>query len=107
MPNEFGALLKGLLLCTRCGCAMTPTHSTKQGKKRYCYYTCTGAQKRGWHTCPSKSIPAGAIERFVVEQIRCMGNDPVLLNDTIAAASFQGRSDVGELEANDPMADSG
>ena len=74
--NGFGAMLKGLLHCVPCGCAMTPAHSNKQGKKRYRYYTCTNAQKRGWHTCPSKSIPAGEIERFVVEQIRCVSNDP-------------------------------
>ena len=28
------------------------------------------AQKRGWHTCPSKSIPAAEIEQLVVEQIQ-------------------------------------
>src|SRR5581483_1833598 len=64
--NQFGALLKGLVRCAPCGCAMTPAHSTKKGGKRYRYYTCTAAQKKGWDTCPSKSIPAGEIERFVV-----------------------------------------
>ncbi len=72
----FGAMLKGLLHCVSCGCAMTLAQSNKQGKKRYRYYTCTNAQKRGWDTCPSKSIPAGEVERFVVEQIRCVSNDP-------------------------------
>ena len=50
--NKFGALLKGLLHCVPCGRAMTPAHCTKGGKKRYRYYTCTSAQKRGWATCP-------------------------------------------------------
>src|SRR5262249_12284346 len=71
--NQFGALLKGLLRCTPCGCAMTPAHTTRQGARRYRYYVCTAAQKRGWHTCPSKSIPAGEIEKFVVDRIRCIG----------------------------------
>jgi site-specific DNA recombinase len=62
--NKFGALLKGILHCSACGTAMSPTHSTKNGNKRYRYYVCTNAQKRGWHNCPSKSIPAGEIERF-------------------------------------------
>jgi hypothetical protein len=50
--NKFGALLKGLLRCVPCDCAMTPTCSTKNGTKRYSYYVCSNAQKRGWHTCP-------------------------------------------------------
>ena len=96
--NQFGALLKGLLRCVPCGCAMTPAHSTKKGK-RYRYYTCTAAQKNGWHTCPSKSIPAGEIEQFVIEQIRCIGHDPVLRHETFALACTQARSRIDELTA--------
>jgi site-specific DNA recombinase len=62
------ALLKGLLHCRPCGCAMTPAHVTR-GNKRYRYYTCSAAQKGGWHTCPSKSVPALALERYVLAQI--------------------------------------
>jgi Recombinase zinc beta ribbon domain len=65
--NKFGALLKGILRCAPCGCTMAPSHSTKGGNKRYRYYVCCGAQKHGWHTCPSKSVPATEIERVVVE----------------------------------------
>ncbi|MDZ4657832.1 MAG: recombinase family protein [Bythopirellula sp.] len=96
--NKFGALLKGILRCVPCDCAMSPTHSTKNETTRYRYYVCTGAQKRGWHTCPSKSIPAGEIERFVVEQIKCIGRDPTLLHDTIAQAHSHGKSQVAALE---------
>jgi site-specific DNA recombinase len=67
--SRSGALLQGLLRCRPCGCAMTPAHATRQGKRRYRYYTCTSAQKRGWRTCPSKSVPAAAIERFVLDQL--------------------------------------
>ncbi len=45
--NGSGAILKGLLHCRPCGCAMTPTHATKGGK-RYRYYVCSVAQKRGY-----------------------------------------------------------
>ena len=31
VPNPFGALLRGLLRCVPCGCAMTPAHSAKNG----------------------------------------------------------------------------
>jgi len=97
--NKFGALLKGILRCVPCGCAMTPTHATKDGNKRYRYYVCSSAQKRGWHTCPSKSIPAGEIERFVVEQIKGIGRDPEFLKATIAQARNLGKSQVEALEA--------
>jgi site-specific DNA recombinase len=73
--TRFDALLKGLLRCVPCGCAMTPAH-TRRGSRRYQYYTCVGAQQRGWHTCPSKSVPAGEIERFVVEHVRNAGKEP-------------------------------
>ena len=96
--NQFGALLKGILRCTPCRSAMTPAH-TKRGARRYRYYTCTSAQQRGWDTCPSKSVPAGEIERFVVEQIRCIGRDPALVQETFAQASTQASSRLAELEA--------
>jgi site-specific DNA recombinase len=96
--NQFGALLKGLLRCAPCGCAMTPAHTTRNGTKRYRYYVCTAAQKRGWHTCPSKSIPAGEIEQFVVQQLRGIGRDPALREATFAAACSQGQTRVEELK---------
>lgn len=81
--NKFGALLKGLLRCSVCDCAMIPSHSTKSNGKRYRYYVCGHAQKRGWDKCPSKSVPASEIERFVVDQIRCIGRDPTLVSEVI------------------------
>jgi site-specific DNA recombinase len=97
--NGFGALLKGLLRCVPCGCAMTPAHTTRQPTRRYCYYTCSSAQKRGWKTCPSKSIPASEIERFVVDRIRCIGQDPTLLNETLARARAQMDASARGLES--------
>ena len=87
--NQFGALLRGLLHCEPCGRAMVHSHSTKDGKKRYRYYVCGGAQKRGWANCPSKSIPAPEIERFVVDQIRAIGRDPGLVAETLNHARHQ------------------
>jgi hypothetical protein len=47
---------------------MTPAQVSR-GNRRYRYYTCSAAQRKGWHTCPSKSLPASAAERYVLEQI--------------------------------------
>lgn len=99
--NQFGALLKGLLHCGCCNCAMLPSHSTKRGNKRYRYYVCSAAQKRGWHTCPTKSVPASEIERFVVDQIKCIGRDPTLVAETVRQANATLGQRTKELDAED------
>ena len=96
--NRPGALLRGLLRCVPCGCAMTPAHSAK-GVRRYRYYTCTRAQKRGWDACPSKSVPADEIERLVLERIRSVGRNPALLRELLAQASADGQSRSADLES--------
>jgi site-specific DNA recombinase len=97
--NKFGALLKGRLFCTPCGCAMSHSHTTRNGTKRYRYYVCVNAQKRGWANCPSKSIPAAEIERFVVDQIRGIGQDPGLVAATLAQARKQSEERTKTLDA--------
>jgi site-specific DNA recombinase len=69
VENRSGALLQGLLYCTSCACAMTPTSSSRGGQ-RYRYYLCCGAHRRGRQSCPSPSIPAPDIEEAVLEQIQ-------------------------------------
>ncbi|QEL20676.1 recombinase family protein [Limnoglobus roseus] len=94
--NRFGAVLKGLLQCVPCGCAMTPTHSTR-GAKRYRYYVCSAAQKKGWRTCPSKAVPAEQTERFVVDQVRAVGRDPALVAGVLAEARAQDETRAADL----------
>ena len=65
-----GALLQGLLYCRSCGLAMTPSHSTKRGGRRYGYYACLQALKKGRQSCPSGWVPASEIEQLVVSQLR-------------------------------------
>ena len=101
--NRFGAVLKGLLNCAPCSAAMVPTHTTK-GDRRYRYYVCSSAQKRGWHTCPSKSIPAQEIERFVVDQIRDIGKDPELIAETIREVHRETTAKTNELKREERLA---
>jgi len=68
--TESHALLKGILRCKPCGFAMTPSFACKKGGKRYRFYACINALKRGRQVCPSRYLPAQEIERMVVEQIR-------------------------------------
>jgi site-specific DNA recombinase len=95
--NKYGALLKGILRCKACDCSMTPSHSIKAGNKRYRYYVCLQAQKRGWAKCPTKSVPAGEIERFVVEQVRAIGRDRSLARKSIEKASAAVREQIASL----------
>jgi site-specific DNA recombinase len=97
--NEFGAVLKGLLRCVPCGCSMSPSHTTRNGTKRYRYYVCSSAAKAGRKTCPAPSIPAGEIERFVVERIRAIGADPALQQQVFAQARQQDEACLSEWEA--------
>jgi len=96
--NRFGALLKGLLRCVPCDSAMIHTHTLKNGNKRYRYYVCLNAQKRGWHNCPSKSIPAAEIERFVIDQIRGIGRDSEVIAEAIRQTRVQSDKRIRELE---------
>jgi site-specific DNA recombinase len=80
---------------------MSPTHATRDGSKRYRYYVCLAAQKRGWQSCPSQSIPAGEIERFVVEQIKDIGRDPRLVAETVRQARAQADEHIAELEVEE------
>jgi site-specific DNA recombinase len=86
VKNRYGALLKGLLHCSCCKCSMGHSYTSKGGK-RYRYYVCLSAQKRGWHTCATRSVPAGEIERFVAGQVRRVGREPAVLDRTLRQMS--------------------
>ncbi|MCC7406891.1 MAG: recombinase family protein [Phycisphaeraceae bacterium] len=86
--NKYGAMLKGLVRCRHCGCGMMHHYTLKKGR-RYRYYVCVNAQKRGWSACPYPSLPAGDLERFVIEQIRGVCSDPDLLKDVVQQAVRQ------------------
>lgn len=76
---------------------MTPSDSTRNGK-RFRYYRCDRAMKQGKHLCPTRSIPAGEIEAFVVGQIKKLASDPGLVTDTIAAARRQVQTEIHNAE---------
>jgi site-specific DNA recombinase len=63
------ALLAGLLMCQSCRQPMVPTYTAKLGR-RYRYYVCRSARRKGWAACQTKSVQAQMIEESVVEQLR-------------------------------------
>lgn len=69
---------------------MTPTYTVKQtktsGRKRYRYYVCGKAIKRGRNKCECPSVPAAEIERFVVDEIARLGRDAVVRDKVLDEA---------------------
>lgn len=94
--NKHGALLRGLLRCGPCGCAMSHTYTSK-GNRRYRYYVCGTAQQRGRSECPSPSVPAGEIERFVVDEIKGIGRDPAVIAETVRQVREQTEAGIKRL----------
>jgi site-specific DNA recombinase len=66
--NKHNALLSGLLFCESCGTRMVYSYSGTSDRK-YPYYVCLNAQRKGWALCPTKSLPARQIEDSVLDQI--------------------------------------
>jgi len=84
--NKYGALLRGLLRCKSCGTAMTHTFCGKNKRNFYRYYRCTNAIKNGHDICPAGTLPAGEIERVVVDEVRSLANDEALLAQVLSDA---------------------
>ena len=81
-----GALLQGLLYCQACGGLMTPTHTSRNGK-RYRYYVCRHTWKHD--SGKAQTVAAADIERLVRDRLATRG----LLNSTASWAQLVGRID--------------
>ena len=68
LRNQHLALLNGLLYCECCAARMVYSYAVKNDRK-YPYYVCLNAQRKGWAACPSKSLPARVIEESVLGRI--------------------------------------
>jgi hypothetical protein len=92
------APLRGLMRCTHCNSAMTPTHTRRRGRL-YRYYVCLGASRRGHDTCPVRSIAASDVEGLVLGQVRRLLASPELVARTITAVQRENGA------AEDPLLD--
>lgn len=98
MHNKHGALLKGLLRCGSCRCAMVHTFAVRTGNKAYRYYTCSNSQRRGADACGSGPISAQQIEDFVAQKIRAVGDDPTIRALVLDRTRSDDRERAAELE---------
>jgi site-specific DNA recombinase len=96
--QETPALLRGLIRCGHCDCAMGPTFSTRHGRK-YVYYLCTRAGKHGYEKCPVRSVAAGTIEGAVIGQLRIMLRSPEIVARTFREARLREAEEVDRLRA--------
>ncbi len=94
------ALLTGLLRCGACGSRMSPTYAVKGGR-RYRYYVCQSILRRGAYACPTGRVAAAEVERQVVEEIRKIARDPVLVAETVRQAKRQRDELVARLNAEE------
>ena len=84
-------VLQGVLRCAcearagePCGHAMAPGSGGK-GSGRYRYYRCVGKEK-GRNDCPSRPLPAEAIETFVLDRLREIASAGAVAAELIAYA---------------------
>jgi site-specific DNA recombinase len=82
------AVLKGLIRCECCDAAMAQTYTTRRGK-RYHYYVCHAAAKKGYDTCEVRSVPGGQIEQAVFTYLRQIFADPAMVARTFRATRAQ------------------
>ncbi|MHB0999281.1 MAG: recombinase family protein [Armatimonadota bacterium] len=97
------SLLRGVIRCGHCDCAMTNSF-TRKGEKTYRYYICVKANKNGYSSCPVKTIPAGDIENAVVEQIRSIIRSPEMIAQTFfAACEMEPDAAISKWEVTDAL----
>ncbi len=85
--NKYGALLRGLLRCKSCDAAMSHTFCGKNKRNFYRYYRCTNAIKNGHDACAVGTLPAGEIERVVINEVRGLTTDEALLTQVLSDAN--------------------
>jgi len=86
-PTRHQHILLGLLRCSQCGTAMTTSWGTSKTKRVYAYYQCVAVNKRGKDACKIGRVPAGSMEKRVVEIIRGFVKRPEVIEATVAGAN--------------------
>jgi site-specific DNA recombinase len=99
--NKYGGLLKGLVRCASCGVGMTHTYVRKKSTI-YRYYVCINAHQRGWNKCPTRSVSATELEGALINQIRAIAQQPVLLSEVLRRLEESRRQSVGDSMMIDP-----
>ncbi len=81
-------LLKGLLRCGECHCAMIPSYTNKKNL-RYRYYICEHKHNGKNDECVVGRVPASEIESVVVAEVLNVLKSPEIISKTIASAKAE------------------
>ena len=100
------AMLRGLLFCESCGTPMVPTYTLRK-RTRVRYYTCSSAQKRGWKTCPTRTLAAGAIEEAVRDRVPTDPANGLGLSELIERITYDGTNSQVRITLRESHARSG
>jgi len=86
-------LLRGLLKCSCCNTSMTPGWATpkKNGAyRRFFYYKCLSVVKGDRTSCKVRSVPAPAIEEYVIKRIGVVSQNKVFVDEIVKRAHDAG-----------------
>ncbi|HHK41937.1 MAG TPA: recombinase family protein, partial [Planctomycetaceae bacterium] len=75
------ALLRRMLTCGECGSRIMPSWCRNHGRE-YRYYTCSKKVKTGYGKCTLPTLPAGEIEKLVVDHLRFLFRHPDVIART-------------------------
>lgn len=91
-------LLRGLVKCTHCNYAMTPNFAYSKGNKFF-YYKCMSVVRLDKSACKVRSVPAKALEQFVLRRMEQLSQNQVLVNRLVAEAQSHSTNELpGKIE---------
>jgi site-specific DNA recombinase len=93
---KINAPLQGVLRCGHCGGPMSLSYSQKSRKKRYGYYLCMDDHRRAESVCPVRRVPAGDIEKTVIDHLGAIFRTPKMLANVWREAEKQQKSEKEE-----------
>ncbi len=89
-------LLRGLVRCKACGCAMHYSY-TKQRDRLYGYYVCANAKTEGVASCPVPSLPAAELEAMAVEEVKTICRSKRMTDAIFKAAAADHTQSVAAM----------
>ncbi|MCD6134364.1 MAG: recombinase family protein [Candidatus Omnitrophica bacterium] len=81
--KDCSGLLSNLLRCKSCNKSMFHTYTIKNKIHKYRYYVCSNANKRGYHSCPTKSLNAQMVEDAVIDCLKAIFTKKKSLKDFV------------------------